>query len=135
MNSISILGCGWLGKPLAVSFLEDGFSVKGSTTSEEKIDILEDLEIDDCFEINEQPSSMYELSLTDISNAICISVTQDCEKGKYKYFQIYTPPSRQQIAIEPVTCPPDAMNTGVGLIKLEKQAQVQMKFGMRVTGV
>lgn len=45
MNRISVLGCGWLGKPLAVSFLEDGFSVKGSTTSEEKMEVLESLEI------------------------------------------------------------------------------------------
>ncbi|MDX6746347.1 NAD(P)H-binding protein [Polaribacter sp. PL03] len=41
MKNVSILGCGWLGKPLAMSFIEDGFSVKGSTTSEEKIDALE----------------------------------------------------------------------------------------------
>ncbi len=41
MNKVSILGCGWLGKSLALSFLEDGFSVKGSTTSEDKIDDLE----------------------------------------------------------------------------------------------
>ncbi|MFY9242158.1 MAG: NAD(P)H-binding protein [Polaribacter sp.] len=46
MKKISVLGCGWLGKPLAVSFLEDGFSVKGSTTSEDKIDDLEALEIE-----------------------------------------------------------------------------------------
>ncbi|MEN8856839.1 MAG: NAD(P)-binding domain-containing protein [Flavobacteriaceae bacterium] len=46
MNNISILGCGWLGKPLAVSLLEDGFSVKGSTTSEIKIQELEALEIE-----------------------------------------------------------------------------------------
>lgn len=46
MNKISILGCGWLGKHLAISFLEDGFSVKGSTTSEEKIETLEELDID-----------------------------------------------------------------------------------------
>ncbi|WP_439132629.1 dTDP-glucose 4,6-dehydratase [Polaribacter sp.] len=45
MIRISILGCGWLGKPLAVSFLEDGFSVKGSTTSLDKIDALENLGI------------------------------------------------------------------------------------------
>mgnify|MGYP003146270155 CR=1 FL=1 len=46
MNSVSILGCGWLGKPLALSFLEDGFNVKGSTTSEEKVDELEALGIE-----------------------------------------------------------------------------------------
>jgi nucleoside-diphosphate-sugar epimerase len=41
MKKISILGCGWLGLPLAKSFLEQGISVKGSTTSIEKISILE----------------------------------------------------------------------------------------------
>lgn len=41
MKTVSVLGCGWLGKPLALSFLEDGFTVKGSTTSEHKIDDLE----------------------------------------------------------------------------------------------
>ncbi|MCF6129677.1 SDR family oxidoreductase [Flavobacterium sp. AS60] len=40
-NQISILGCGWLGLPLAKSVLENGFSVNGSTTSTEKISVLE----------------------------------------------------------------------------------------------
>ena len=41
MKQISILGCGWLGLPLAKSLLEKRFSVKGSTTSFEKISALE----------------------------------------------------------------------------------------------
>lgn len=41
MQNVSILGCGWLGKSLAISLLDDGFSVKGSTTSEEKLELLE----------------------------------------------------------------------------------------------
>ena len=41
MKQISILGCGWLGMPLAKSLLESGFSVIGSTTSLEKISALE----------------------------------------------------------------------------------------------
>ena len=46
MNRVSVLGCGWLGKPLATSLLEHGFSVKGSTTSEDKIESLENLGIE-----------------------------------------------------------------------------------------
>tara|TARA_B100000787_G_scaffold48325_1_gene34731 strand:- start:13150 stop:13926 length:777 start_codon:yes stop_codon:yes gene_type:complete len=46
MKNVSILGCGWLGKPMAVSLLNNGFSVKGSTTSEIKIQELEALEIE-----------------------------------------------------------------------------------------
>ncbi len=49
MNSnkkqISILGCGWLGMPLATALLQKEFFVKGSTTSEDKIDSLQDLNI------------------------------------------------------------------------------------------
>ena len=41
MTKISILGCGWLGLPLAKALIGNGFSVKGSTTSYEKISGLE----------------------------------------------------------------------------------------------
>jgi nucleoside-diphosphate-sugar epimerase len=40
MTQISILGCGWLGLPLAKALLENGFTVKGSTTSNEKLLVL-----------------------------------------------------------------------------------------------
>ncbi len=43
MTQISILGCGWLGLPLAKALLNDGFSVKGSTTSASKLGDLETL--------------------------------------------------------------------------------------------
>jgi nucleoside-diphosphate-sugar epimerase len=38
--NISILGCGWLGLPLASKLVEDGRTIKGSTTSQEKIETL-----------------------------------------------------------------------------------------------
>ena len=41
MKKISILGCGWLGLPLAKSLIAKGFEVKGSTTSLEKILLLQ----------------------------------------------------------------------------------------------
>lgn len=34
------MGCGWLGFPLAKSFISDGYRVHGSTTSEEKLQLL-----------------------------------------------------------------------------------------------
>ncbi len=36
-RSISILGCGWLGLPLAKSLIESGYYVKGSTTQKSKL--------------------------------------------------------------------------------------------------
>jgi nucleoside-diphosphate-sugar epimerase len=40
MKQISILGCGWLGLPVAETLIENGFLVHGSTTSAEKLTIL-----------------------------------------------------------------------------------------------
>ena len=45
MYQISILGCGWLGLPLAKTFIEKGVKVNGSTTSETKIPALENFGI------------------------------------------------------------------------------------------
>ncbi|MFW0736644.1 NAD-dependent epimerase/dehydratase family protein [Flavobacterium sp. T12S277] len=41
MTQISILGCGWLGWPLAKKLMDKENSVSGSTTSENKLPILE----------------------------------------------------------------------------------------------
>lgn len=45
MKQISILGCGWLGLPLAEVLLSKEFVIKGSTTSEQKRSILENARI------------------------------------------------------------------------------------------
>ena len=37
-TTISIIGCGWLGYPLALFLKEKGYQVKGSSRSEEKLD-------------------------------------------------------------------------------------------------
>ncbi|MBW2961914.1 NAD(P)H-binding protein [Mesonia aestuariivivens] len=44
--TISILGCGWLGLPLAEKFLEKGFAVNGSTTTTSKLEVLKKKGID-----------------------------------------------------------------------------------------
>ncbi|WP_426094147.1 SDR family NAD(P)-dependent oxidoreductase [Flavobacterium sp. DSR2-3-3] len=40
MKKISILGCGWLGLPLAKALIKNDYLVNGSTTSAEKLDVL-----------------------------------------------------------------------------------------------
>ncbi|MEQ9439968.1 MAG: SDR family oxidoreductase [Cyclobacteriaceae bacterium] len=40
-KTISILGCGWLGLPLARAFSGEGYMVRGSTTRAEKLNMLE----------------------------------------------------------------------------------------------
>ena len=43
---VSIIGCGWIGLPLAEKLLSAGYVVKGSTTSTEKVDRLRQKNID-----------------------------------------------------------------------------------------
>jgi nucleoside-diphosphate-sugar epimerase len=45
MTKISILGCGWLGIPLAKALVEKGFLIAGSTTSTLKLSLLESIGI------------------------------------------------------------------------------------------
>ncbi|MFD0762274.1 dTDP-glucose 4,6-dehydratase [Lutibacter aestuarii] len=45
-NTISILGCGWLGLPLAKLLLNNGFFIKGSTTSLKKTSYFKTLSIE-----------------------------------------------------------------------------------------
>ena len=44
-SSVGILGCGWLGTPLATSLLEKGYEIRGTTTREDKCYALEELGI------------------------------------------------------------------------------------------
>ncbi len=37
LSIISVLGCGWLGLPLAEDLIDKGYKVKGSTTTESKL--------------------------------------------------------------------------------------------------
>lgn len=45
-KQISIIGCGWLGLPLAKQLIENGYFVKGSTTSVEKLALLKSVGIE-----------------------------------------------------------------------------------------
>ncbi len=45
MMNVSVLGCGWLGKPLALYLIEKGYLIKGSTTSIEKLTIFKEVGI------------------------------------------------------------------------------------------
>ena len=44
-NRIAIMGCGWLGLPLAKVLIADGYLINGSTTSKEKLGNLKDVGI------------------------------------------------------------------------------------------
>lgn len=44
-KTIGVIGCGWLGLPLAISLVQDGHLVHGSTTAREKLTLLKEKDI------------------------------------------------------------------------------------------
>lgn len=66
-KTVSIFGCGWLGKPLAINFVNSGFLVKGSTTSEDKIDVLKSFNIEPfLFNLEELPNTILDFLNSEI---------------------------------------------------------------------
>lgn len=50
-----------------------------------------------------------------------------------KYCQVYTPPSRESIAIEPMSSAPDAFNNQMGILVLHPHQEVEHRFGIRLS--
>lgn len=85
-NTISILGCGWLGLPLAKFLTDIGYKVKGSTTRKEKINTLKEAGIEP-FLLNFTPHPQKEQldSIPDFlkSNILIISIPpQTAQQGE-----------------------------------------------------
>lgn len=80
-SNISILGCGWLGLPLAISLISDNFNLKGSTRSPKKNTVLAQHGISPfCIDISNK-----EHTLSDFLNSktlICALPTKDIEAYK-----------------------------------------------------
>ena len=87
MKKISILGCGWLGLPLAKSFIKKGFIIKGSTTSEEKISVLQNAGIEPfLISIKSNKVSGNIVKFLDDSEILIIDIPPDLRYGNTESF-------------------------------------------------
>jgi aldose 1-epimerase len=55
---------------------------------------------------------------------------QETGAGKWNFVQVFTPPHRKSIAIEPMTCNVDAFNNQDGLVLLTPKGTIQGRFGV-----
>ncbi|MGB0895850.1 MAG: NAD(P)H-binding protein [Flavobacteriaceae bacterium] len=69
MTKVAILGCGWLGLPLAKHLLHQGHHVNGSATSSKKTDVLQALGIH-AFQIDLQQPSDHLTTFLDVDELI-----------------------------------------------------------------
>lgn len=92
---------------------------------------INDDQIDHCFCLSEQ-SNVAKVLLIDKLQRLTIVAWQDMGNSKYNYVQIYIPPSRTSIAIEPMTCVPNAFNNQEGIILLAPHQRIDLNCGVSV---
>jgi aldose 1-epimerase len=98
-----------------------------------------ELVIDDCFtDLARDTLGRATVMLTNTRNGHSVRVWMD---EKYKFMQLFTGDTlaperrRQGLAIEPMSCPPNAFRTGIELIVLEPSQEVQLTWGVELTMV
>ena len=87
--------------------------------------------INDCFCLNEdiQKTGCATVSLE--SDRFALDIWQKTGNEQYNAIQMYTPPDRMSIAIEPMTSEPDALNHHRGLIVIPPGEEKTFSFGFK----
>lgn len=75
--------------------------------------------LDTCFKLPDAATTpQAETVLYCPQKKLALHVWQQTTKGKYAYIQIFTPPNRKSVAVEPMTAAPNAFNNSMGLLVL-----------------
>jgi aldose 1-epimerase len=70
--------------------------------------------------------------LTDPASGLSLDLWQEVGPDRYGYVQVFTHPRRNCLAIEPMTCAPDAFNNGMGLVVLRPGELLRTACGVRL---
>jgi len=89
---------------------------------------------DSCFKLAMQ-GQRHTSILYDPAEDLRVELWQETSEKGYRYLQVYIPPSRQSIALEPMTCNINAFNNKEGLIILEPGDTYSGKYGVRLTKI
>ena len=98
----------------------------------ESLTRLEDTFLDTGYKILNN-SGKSAVKLFDRKKDLTINIWQETGEQKYNYLQLYTPPSRQSIAVEPMTSKTDAFNNNDGVLVLQPGNSSQTRWGVSLT--
>jgi len=88
-------------------------------------------EFDSCFKLNSN-RDIHSTELFNREKNLKIILWQEIGVGKYNYIQVYTPPERNSIAIEPMTCNINSFNNLDDLIILQPNGIFNASYGMKI---
>lgn len=97
----------------------------------EKLSLIGDTQFDDCLKLISTESARKVKLWSDTLNQ-GIELWQQTGPNGYNFIQVCTPPDRQSIAIEPVSCGVNAFNTNEGLIHLEPNTSFNTQCGVQL---
>ncbi|MCU0430136.1 MAG: aldose 1-epimerase [Cytophagaceae bacterium] len=89
---------------------------------------LKGIHLDTCFALEGQQPCV--VGLRNMMTDTRLVVWLQSGPGAFSYLQLYTPPNRKTIAIEPMTSAPDSFNNGAGLIRLSAGDRLECSFGV-----
>ena len=115
--------------PMTVQAVPDGNRVAWDAFA--KPHVIGDDFLDACVELSAK-SGIATSRLTDTERALALEVWQETGPGKYGYVQVFTHPRRHCLAIEPMTCAPDAFHNGMGLVVLKPGQVLQAACGVKL---
>jgi aldose 1-epimerase len=93
--------------------------------------LIGNTQFDNCFYLK-PVENKHCIELYDSQQDVRISLWQDAGEQKYNYLQIYIPPARKSIAIEPMTGNINSFNNGEGLLILEPGKNFTANYGLKI---
>jgi len=79
-----------------------------------------DIALDTCFELDH--NNKFELELVNTFGKL--NYSQSSDNKQFRYIQLFTPPNRTCMAIEPMTCGIDAFNQQKELVSIDPQNSI-----------
>lgn len=112
--------------------VDDDYIPTGQKTHYDKFTkrkIIGDTLFDYCFKLEEDGTA--EVELFEPFNKAEIKLKIETGNNKFKYLQIYIPPQRNTIALEPMSSWPDAFNNKNDLISIQPDEFISMQYEIK----
>lgn len=90
---------------------------------------LSNVSLDTIFAL-EPSADKHEIILHSPAKDVSIHLWQDAAANQFNYSIVYTPDSRDRIAIEPMTAPTDALNSGENLLEIKAGEEYVLNCGV-----